>query len=81
MLRAKAEMYLALASVLLLIVGGFGVEFGATRAADGTDKAKLLEAIKVASRNAPLHRILGLIDLSPSRYHAWKRSKLVCARE
>ena len=77
-LRAKAEMYLAIASVLLVVVRGFGVELGATRVADGTDKAKLLRAIKVASRYAPLNRILGVIGLSPSRYHAWKRRKLIC---
>ena len=81
MLRAKAEMYLAIASVLLVIVRGFGVDLGATRVPDGTDKGKLLRAIKVASRYAPLHRILGLIGLSPSRYHAWKRRKLSCELE
>lgn len=58
-LRAKAEMYLAIASVLLVVVRRFGVELSATRVADGTDKAKLLRAVRVASRYAPLHRTLG----------------------
>ena len=77
-LRAKAEMYLAIASVLLVVVRGFGVGLGASRVPAANDKAKLLRAIKVASRYAPLHRILGLIGLTPSRYHAWKRRKLTC---
>src|SRR5690606_7571026 len=77
-LRAKAEMYLAIASVLLVIIRGFRVDLGATRVPLAIDKAKLLRAIKVASRYATLHRILGLIGLSPSRYHVWNRRKLVC---
>jgi transposase InsO family protein len=77
-LRAKAEMYLAISSVLLVIIRMFGLSLDATRLPEGTDKAKLVRAIKMASQHAPLRRILSLIGLSPSRYHAWKRRKLVC---
>lgn len=38
----------------------------------------MLRAIKVASQHAALSRILGLIGLSPSRYHAWNRRELTC---
>lgn len=69
-LRAKAEMYLAIASVLLVIIRG--VDVGTTRVPEATDKAKLLRAIKAASRYAPLHRILGLIGLSLSRLESQK---------
>ncbi len=77
-LRAKAEMYLAIASLLLVVIRMLGLSLDAIRVPDGPDKAKLIRAIKVASRYAPLRRLLNLIGLSSSRYHAWKRRELVC---
>ncbi len=75
-LRAKAERYLATASVLLVVIRMFGLRFDGTRVPDGPEKAKLLRAIGMASGYAPLSRVLKLLGLSPSRYHAWKRRGL-----
>ena len=77
-LRAKAEMYLAIASVLLVVLQMFGLKLDGNRVPDGLDKAKLLRAMKVASSCAPQSRLLNLIGLSPSRYHAWRRRTLTC---
>ena len=77
-MRAKAEMYLAIASVLLVVIRVFGLRLDATRIPGGSDKAKLMRAIRLASRYAPQCRLLNLIGLSQSRYHAWKRRKLTC---
>ena len=77
-LRTKAEMYLPIASVLLVVLRMFGLKLDGNRVPDGPDKAKLLRAMKVASSYVPQGRLLKLIGLSPSRYHAWKRRKLTC---
>jgi len=77
-LRAKAEMYLAISSVLLVVIRMFGLSLEGTRLPEGSDKAKLVRTIKTASQYASLRRILSLIGLSTSRYHAWKRRRLVC---
>ncbi len=77
-LRAKAERYLAIASVLLVVMRVLGHDLDATRVPDGAGKAKLIRAIGMASSCAPMHRLLKLIGLSPSRYHAWRRRELIC---
>ena len=84
-LRAKAERYLAIASLLLVVMRLSrrlgGVSLDATRVPEGAEKARLLRAIRAASRHAPLRRLLRLIGLSSSRYHAWHRRSLACRLE
>ncbi len=41
-LRAKAEMYLAIASVLMVVIRMFGLNLDSTRVSDGSDKARLI---------------------------------------
>ena len=84
-LRAKAERYLAIASLLMVVMRLSrrlgGVSLDATRVPEGAEKARLLRAIRAASRHAPLRRLLRLIGLSSSRYHAWHRRSLACRLE
>jgi transposase InsO family protein len=77
-LRAKAEMYLAIASVFLVVMKVLGLKLDNRRLPDGPDKAMMLRVLAVASRHVPQRRLLRLLGLSPSRYHAWKRRSLVC---
>ncbi len=80
-LRSKTEMYLAMTSILLVVIRMFGLSLETTRIPEGHDKTKRLRVVKVASRHVSLHRLLKLIGLSPSRDHAWKRRKLSCELE
>ncbi|MCH9688427.1 MAG: hypothetical protein K0V04_43755, partial [Deltaproteobacteria bacterium] len=77
-LRARAAFYFALASVLLVVLRTFKPRFRYDRVPTAGDKANLLRAIDFAARSVPLARILGLIDLSESRLHAWRRRRLRC---
>ena len=77
-LRAKAETYLAIASVFLVVMKVLGLKLDNQRLPDGPDKAMMLRVLGAASRHVPQRRLLRMLGLSPSRYHAWKRRSLVC---
>ncbi len=48
------------------------------RVPHGSDKARLLWAIDRSRRILGLRRVLGIVDLSPSRLSAWRRAALAC---
>jgi putative transposase len=48
------------------------------RVPDGTDKHRLLRAIERSRRVLGLRRVLGALDLSPSRLNAWQRAAKGC---
>lgn len=76
-LRAEAGFYFALASVLRT----FKLRLDYQRLPTASDKANLLRAINFASRSAPRARVLRIIGLSTSRFHAWQRRRLGCRLE
>src|SRR5262249_9958665 len=56
----------------------FGVELDWKRLPDGEMKSGLLRAIDWAVTTLELRRVLRILGLSASRYHAWRRSELRC---
>jgi len=60
--------------VMLLRLSGFSLEL--TRLPEGKNKQRLLQEVDRACTFFPLRKVLAMIRLSPSRYHAWvRRSK------
>jgi transposase InsO family protein len=77
-LRARAEFYFAISSVLLILVRVFGVRIDLCRLPDAKAKASLLRAVKLGSRHVPRERLLKLLGLSRSRFLAWHRREVKC---
>ena len=46
-----------------------------TRIPDGESKQRLMTSIERARSGLPLRKVLKIVGLSASRYHAWKRSQ------
>ena len=63
--------------VVLLRVSGFTL--ARERLPAGTDKIKILKALKHARKFIPLRALLGFLRLSPSRFHSWRRLQPECA--
>jgi transposase InsO family protein len=57
--------------LMLLKLSGFRLE--SLRFPEGRNKQRLLREVDRASQIYPLRKVLGMIRLSPSRYHAWVR--------
>ena len=57
--------------LVLLKLSGFSLEL--SRLPDGKRKQRLLQEVQRACTILPLRKVLGMIRLSPSRYHAWVR--------
>jgi hypothetical protein len=57
--------------LVLLKLSGFRLEL--LRLPEGKNKQRLLWEVDRASQIYPLRKVLGMIRLSPSRYHAWVR--------
>lgn len=57
--------------LVLLKLSGFSLEL--LRLTDGKSKQRLLQEVQRACTILPLRKVLGMIRLSPSRYHAWVR--------
>jgi len=57
--------------VAILKLSGFSLEL--TRLPEGKDKQRLLREVDRACTLFPRRKVLGMIRLSPSRYHAWVR--------
>ena len=57
--------------VVLLRLSGFSLEL--TRLPEGKNKQRLLQEVDRACTHFPLRKVLAMIRLSPSRYHAWVR--------
>jgi transposase InsO family protein len=57
--------------LVLLKLSGFRLE--SLRLPEGKSKQRLLREVDRACQIYPLRKVLGMIGLSPSRYHAWVR--------
>ena len=57
--------------LVLLKLSGFSLEL--LRLPNGKSKQRLLQEVQRACTILPLRKVLGMIRLSPSRYHAWVR--------
>lgn len=60
--------------LLLVLVKLSGFRLESLRLPEGKSKQQLLREVDRACQCLPLRKVLGMIRLSPSRYHAWVRN-------
>ncbi len=77
-LRRRVEKLRALARILVATIHAFGIDLGRHRVPDGDSKAALLRAVQRGQIVLGLRKSLAVIGLSPSRFHAWKRTAKGC---
>ena len=75
-LENRVQVLAAVVPILLAFVRSSGFTLAAERLPDGAAKAGILRAVASAERALPLTKILKIIRLSPSRYHAWRGRKV-----
>jgi hypothetical protein len=64
--------------LLLALLRASGFSLDRNRLPEGEAKAGILCAISGAEAFLPLAIILRILDLEPSRYHAWRRAENAC---
>ncbi len=74
-LRRRVEWLIAILRLLVVLrkVSGFSLRYA--RLPDGSTKALLLRAIARSQSVLPLRIALRVLQLSPSRFHSWKREE------
>lgn len=77
-LRMRNHRLRAMLRLVLLVLRISGISFKKRRLREGASKARLLRTIENARRVLPLRAILRALQLSPSRYHSWRRSEEAC---
>ena len=60
---------------MLAVLRVSGFTLSCERLPDGRDKRRILRAIEQASACLPMRGLLRVLDLSPSRFHAWRRQE------
>lgn len=74
--RRRAHAFRAVVRLLVALLRALGVELNWKPLPDGEAKCGLHRAIDRALIGVRLRRVLRILGLSPSRYHAWRRSEL-----
>ena len=72
-LRRQVQKLAALLRLVLAVRRVFGFTLSCARLPDGRNKQRILRAIEQARTGMPLRGLLRVLDLSPSRFHAWQR--------
>ena len=72
-LQRRLDRLVALLRLLIVVLKVSNVSLANMRFPEGTEKRMLLRAIERSCSVIPLHIVLCILRLSPSRYHAWKR--------
>jgi putative transposase len=72
-LQTRIQKLIALLRVLLVILKISRFSLNQTRLPDVNDRHSLLRVIDRARSTLPLRSVLGVVGLSPSRYHHWRR--------
>jgi len=75
-LRRRVQVFRAVLRLLVAFLRVLGVELDWRRQPSGDAKPCLLRAIDRAKSCLKLRHVLRIVGLSPSRYHAWRRSEL-----
>src|SRR5919197_3170851 len=78
-LRRRVQKLAALLRLARVLLRVSGFTLSGERLPDGYDKLQILRAIDQARARIPLRAVLQLLQLSPSRFHAWRRRHTVCA--
>ncbi len=74
-LEKKTRRPQAIARCALARVTATNANLDHTRIPDGESKQRLMTSIERARSGLPLRKVLKIVGLSASRYHAWKRSQ------
>jgi len=77
-LQGHVEKLSAIARILVATMHALEVDLSRRRIPDGTSKLTIVRAIEGCGDVLKLRKALGLIGLSPSRFHAWKRAAVPC---
>ena len=72
-LRRQVQKLAALLRLVLAVLRVSGFTLSRERLPDGRDKRRILRAIDQACACMPMRGLLRVLDLSPSRFHAWRR--------
>ena len=78
-LRRRVQRLAALLRLALVLLRVSGFTLSGERLPKGPDKLRILGAIDQARACIPLRALLRLLRLAPSRFHAWRRRRTVCA--
>lgn len=77
-LRRRVRKLRAVLRILIAVLRAFDVNLGHRRLPDGTSKSIVIRAVERARSVLKLKTALGIVGLSPSRFHAWQRAERAC---
>ena len=77
-LRRRIRILGAIVRLLIALLRVLDVRLECTRLPEGAAKSRLLRAIDRARGALSLRGALGVLHLSPSLYHQWRRAEQVC---
>ena len=72
-LRRRVQKLAALLRLVLAVLRVSGFTLSCERLPDGQDQRRILRALEQARACMPIRGLLQVLDLSPSRFHAWRR--------
>jgi transposase InsO family protein len=80
-LRRRVHKLTALLRLMLALLRTSGFRLTGERLPDGRAKMRILRAVEGAREYLPLRAVLRFLQVSPSRFHAWRRRQRACALE
>ena len=80
-LRRRVHKLTALLRLVLALLRTSGFRLTGARLPDGRAKTRILRAVDRAREYLPLRAVLRFLQVSPSRFHAWRRRQRACALE
>ena len=78
-LRRRVQKLAAMLRLTLTLLRVSGFTLSRERLPDGHDKRRILGAVDRARACIPLRALLQFLQVSPSRFHAWRRRETACA--
>jgi putative transposase len=78
-LRRRVEKLAALLRLAMALLRASGFSLSTERLPEGEAKLRILSAIDRARDWIPLRAVLRLLQLSPTRFHSWRRRQTACA--
>ena len=78
-LRRRVQKLTALLRLTLALLRTSGFRLTGERLPDGRAKIRILRAVDRARKYLPLRAVLRFLQVSPSRFHAWRRRQSACA--
>jgi putative transposase len=78
-LRRRVQKLTALLRLALALLRTSGFRLTEEHLPDGRDKTRILRAVDLARAHLPLRAVLRFLEVSPSRFHAWRRRQHACA--